>query len=67
MLDLLETHSPSFPSNKGFDVQIYWNIFRGDDGDSDTARQVLGAGVDNVTLPLKYALCEDEHCTDNSF
>ncbi len=27
---------PSFPSNKGFDVQIYWYIFWGDNGDSDT-------------------------------
>lgn len=56
---------PSFPSNKGFDVQIYWYIFWGDNGDSDTARQVLDAGVDNMALPLKYPFCEDEHCTDN--
>lgn len=58
---------PNFPSNKGFNVQIYWYIFWGDNGDSDTAGQVLGTGVDNVALPLKYPLCEYEHCTDNGF
>lgn len=58
---------PNFPSNKGFDVQIYWYIFRGDNGDPDTAWQILGTGVNNVALPLKYPLCENEHCTDNGF
>lgn len=58
---------PKFSSNKGFNVQIYWYIFWGDNGDSDTARQVLGAGMDNMTLSFKYPLCKDEHCTDNGF
>lgn len=66
-LALLTRILPNFPSNEGFDVQIYWYIFRGDNGDSDTAWQVLGTGVNNVALSLKYPLCEDEHCTDNGF
>ena len=48
-------------------MQIYWYVFWGDDGDSDTARQVLGAGVDDMALTFKYSLCEDEHCADNGF
>lgn len=28
---------PYFPSNEGFDVQVNWYIFRGDNGDLDTA------------------------------
>lgn len=36
-LALLTRILPNFPSNEGFDVQIYWYIFRGDNGDSDTA------------------------------
>ncbi len=64
---LFKNFLPNFPSNKSLDVQIYWYVFWGDDGDSDTARQVLGAGVDDVALPLKYPLCKDEHCTDDGF
>lgn len=58
---------PYFPSNEGFDVQVNWYIFRRDDGDLDTAWQVLGTGMDNVALPFKYPLCEDKHCADNGF
>lgn len=36
-LALLTCILPNFPSNESFDVQIYWYIFRGDNGDSDTA------------------------------
>lgn len=58
---------PGPPSNKGLDVQIHWYVFRGDDGDSDTARQVLDTWMDNVTLALKYSLSKDENRTDDCF
>lgn len=58
---------PGPPSNKGLDVQIHWYIFRRDDGDSDTAWQVLDTWMDNMTLTLKYSLSKDENCTDNGF
>lgn len=67
---LLNSHThtgPKLSSDEGFDVQIYWYVFRGDDRDSDTARQVLGTGMNNVALPLKYPLCEDEHRSYDSF
>lgn len=56
---------PRFPSDKGFDVQIHWYIFWRNDGDADAAWQVLGTGVHNMALTLKYSLSKDEHGTDN--
>lgn len=58
---------PAFASNKGFDVKVHWDVLGGDDGDSDTAGQVLGIWVNNMALPLKDALSEDEHSPDDGF
>lgn len=58
---------PGLSSNEGFDVQIHWDVFWGHDGDTDTAREVLGAGMDHVALTFKYSLSKDEHSADDGF
>lgn len=58
---------PALASHKGFDVQVYRDVFRRDDGDAHTARQILGAWVHHVTLAFEDALGEDQHSPDDGF
>lgn len=46
-------------------MQVHRDVLWGDYGNADTARQVLGARVHHMTLPLEDALRENQHRTDD--
>lgn len=59
--------APLFAPDEGLDVQVHRYVLRGYDGDSDAARQVVGAGVNHVALAFEDPLREDEHGPDYRF
>lgn len=58
-------NSPVSVTHKGFDVQIHRDIFGWSKGNTNTAREILGTGVDHMALSFKYALSKDQHSTDD--
>lgn len=58
---------PCLSSHKGFDVKVNWNVFWRNDGDTDTAREILSARVNHVTLTFKNTLSKYQHGSNDSF
>lgn len=58
---------PCLPSHKGFNMKVHWNVFWRNDGDTDTAGEILSARMNHMALAFKNPFSKYQHGSNDGF